>query len=172
MSLRNNWRTQALLRWQRLSAREQQRLSVWGTLLLVASLAWVAIAPALQTLRNSEQHRTELALQHSRMRTLQTQAQALQTRTPLSHEEALRTLQGLTPGTHMQLQVQGEQVSVQLKTIPASTLARWLTQARTQAQALPVEAHLTRSPSTGTTPGVAWEGQLVLRLPHRNATTP
>jgi general secretion pathway protein M len=66
---------------------------------------------------------------------------------------------------------------VQLKAVPAPTLANWLTQARTQAQALPVEAHLTRgnAPATNNASApvansaVAWDGSLVLSLPNRGA---
>jgi general secretion pathway protein M len=66
---------------------------------------------------------------------------------------------------------------VQLKAVPAPALANWLTQARSQAQALPVEAHLTRNTTStaSTTPvsnanGVVWDGNLVLSLPNRGAT--
>ena len=100
---------------------------------------------------------------------LQNQAQALQTRTPLSRDEALRNLQGLTPSAQMQLNVQGDRVSVQLKAMPAPTLANWLAQARSQAQALPVEAHLTRGNTTGANSAVVWDGSLVLSLPNRGA---
>jgi general secretion pathway protein M len=110
------------------------------------------------------------------MLALQNQAQALQTRTPLSRDEALRNLQSLSAGTPIQLNVQGERVSVQLKAVPAPILANWLTQARSQAQALPVEANLTRSnaasaASNSSNATVAWDGSLVLSLPNRGAAT-
>jgi len=70
-------------------------------------------------------------------------------------------------GSQIQLNVQGERVSVQLKALPAPILANWLTQARTQAQALPVEAQLTRNITSKTT--VLWDGSLVLSLPNRGA---
>lgn len=169
-------RTQVLARWQTLTPREQLGLSVLGALLGALLLGWVAIAPALHSLRDSDSRRAQLGEQQAHMLALQTQAQALQARTPLSREEALRSLQSLTPGTQMQLQVQGERVTVQLKAVPAPVLAAWLTQARTQAQALPMEAHLTRhTPSVQTASpsspspanGVLWDGSLVLRLPNR-----
>jgi general secretion pathway protein M len=177
----NELRTQALVRWQALSPREQRGVSVLGVL-LAGWLFWViAMAPALNTLRDSDNRRAQIGQQHAHMLALQNQAQALQTRTPLSRDEALRNLQGLTPGAQMQLNVQGDRVSVQLKTVPAPILANWLAQARSQAQALPVEAHLTRSNGTGTNnmPGAAtaasnsavvWDGSLVLSLPNRGAS--
>jgi general secretion pathway protein M len=141
----------------------------------------VAIAPALNTLRDSDNRRAQIGQQQAHMLALQNQAQMLQTRTPLSRDEALRNLQGLTPGPQIQLNVQGDRVSAQLKSVPAPILANWLAQARNQAQALPVEAHLTRSNATtasntpnaapaATNSAVVWDGSLVLSLPNRGTT--
>jgi len=172
----NALRAQAQARWQALSPREQRGLSVVGALVGVVLFWSVAIAPALNTLRDSENRRTQISQQQAQMLALQTQAQALQTRTPLSRDEALRSLQSLSAGTAIQLNVQGDRVSVQLKAVPAPILANWLTQARAQAQALPVEAHLTRSTATaasnataGARSAVVWDGSLVLNLPNRGA---
>jgi len=155
-------------RWQALSAREQSGLT-WLAVLLAVALIWgLAIAPALQTLRDSSARRALISTQQSHMLALQAQAQALQQRTPLSRNEALRTLQSLSTNPSLQLTVQGERVSVQLKAMPASTLAAWLTQVRSQAQVLPVEVHLTRSSETDK-PATTWNGSLVLRLPDNTA---
>lgn len=160
-------RAQALSRWQALSPREQRGVSVLGALLGVLLFWSIALAPALNTLRDSDNRRAQIGQQQAQMLALQHQAQALQTRTPLSRDEALRSLQSLTPGALMQLNVQGDRVSVQLKSVPAPTLAHWLTQARSQAQALPVEAHLMRSNAANS--AVVWNGSLVLSLPSRGA---
>ncbi len=174
-------RAQALTRWQALSPREQRGVSVLGVLLGVLLFWSIAIAPALNTLRDSDNRRAQIGQQQAHMLALQNQAQALQARTPLSRDEALRNLQGLTPGTQIQLNVQGERVSVQLKAVPAPTLANWLAQARSQAQALPVEAHLTRGNDTvannasapaATNSVVVWDGNLVLSLPNRGKSAP
>ena len=178
MSALTQLRTQAISRWQALSPREQRGVSVLGALLAVLVFWSVAIAPALNTLRDSDNRRAQIGQQQAHMLALQNQAQALQTRTPLSRDEALRNLQGLTPNTQIQLNVQAERVSVQLKAVPAATLANWLAQARSQAQALPVEAHLTRSSTPGannaapatTNSTVVWDGNLVLSLPNRGSS--
>jgi general secretion pathway protein M len=134
--------------------------------LLGVVLFWaVAIAPAMNTLRDSAQRRTQLAQQLSQMLALQAQAQVLTTRTPLSRDAALRSLQGLTAGPQIQLTAQGDRVTAQLKAVPAATLVHWLTQARNQAQVLPVEAHLTRN---NLTDALVWDGTLVLSLPNRD----
>jgi len=167
-------RAQALSRWQALSPREQRGISVLGALLALLLFWSVAIAPALNTLRDSDNRRAQISQQQAHMLALQNQAQALQTRTPLSRDEALRNLQSLSAGSQIQLNVQGDRVSVQLKAVPAPILANWLAQARSQAQALPVEAHLTRSnaaatnnASASTNSAVAWDGSLSLSLPNR-----
>ena len=147
-------------RWQALSPREQRGVSLLGALLALLLLWSIAISPALNTLRDSDNRRTQIGQQHAHMLALQAQAQALQTRRPISQDEAVRNLQGLTPSAHLQLNVQGDRVMVQLKAMPAAALSDWLTKARSQAQALPIEAHLTRGNTTMT-----WDGSLVLRLP-------
>jgi general secretion pathway protein M len=178
MSALTQIRTQALARWQALSPREQRGVSVLGALLAVLLFWSITIAPALNTLRDSDNRRAQIGQQQAHMLALHSQAQALQARTPLSRDEALRTLQGLTSGPQIQLNVQGERISVQLKAVPAPTLANWLTQARHQAQALPVEAHLTRGNATAANNApapsaanstVVWDGSLVLSLPNRGA---
>jgi general secretion pathway protein M len=170
MKALNTLRAQTQARWQALSPREQRGLSVLGALVGVVLFWSVAVAPALNTLRDSDNRRTQIGQQQAQMLALQNQAQTLQTRTPLSRDEALRSLQSLSAGTAIQLNVQGDRVSVQLKAVPAPILANWLTQARAQAQALPVEAHLTRSNVTAASNAtVAWDGSLVLSLPNRSA---
>jgi len=167
MNAWTDWRARVSNRWQALSPREQRGLSLLGVLLAVLLFWSVAIAPALNTLRDSDNRRAQIGQQQAHMLALQNQAQALQTLTPLSRDEALRSLQSLSAGSQIQLNVQGERVSVQLKALPAPILANWLTQARTQAQALPVEAQLTRNIPSNTT--VLWDGSLVLSLPNRGA---
>ena len=159
-------------RWQALSPREQRGVSVLGALLGVLLVWFIAIAPALNTLRESDNRRAHIGQQQAHMLALQAQAQALQTRTPLARDEALRNLQGLTPSAQIQLNVQGDRVAVQLKAVPAAALANWLAQARSQAQALPVEAHLTRGNTTGANSAVVWDGSLVLSLPNRGVAVP
>jgi len=175
--LRTQLKTQALTRWQALSPREQRGVSVLAALLGVLLFWSVAMAPALNTLRDSDHRRAHISQQQAHMLALQTQAQALQTHTHLSRDEALRQLQSLTPSAHMQLNVQGDRVAVQLKAAPAPVLANWLSQTRSQAQALPVEVHLTRNSASASASAsapanatVAWDGNLVLSLPTRGAT--
>lgn len=185
--------SQLLSRWGALSAREQRGLLLLGVMLGLVVFWSVAIAPAWHTLRQAPARRAEVTQQTSQMQALQRQAQALQGRQAVSRDQAIRTLQNLSTsaGAGMQLSLQGELVAVQLKGVRAQTLAAWLAQARTQAQALPVEVHLTRAVSNtanaaptapasanaggpiagalnapgAANPAPAWDGSLLLKLP-------
>jgi general secretion pathway protein M len=168
MSAIQRFKATLATRWQALSSREQSGLRWLGLLLAVAFVWLVAIAPALQTLRDSVTRRAQISTQQGHMLALQAQAQALQQRTPMSRDEALRSLQSLSANPNLQLTVQGERVSVQLKAVSASTLATWLAQVRSQAQTLPIEAHVTRDADANKT-GASWSGSLVLRLPDNTA---
>ena len=157
-------------RWQSLSDNERRSLTWLGWVLLVALVYSLTVAPAWRTLRHSDAQRAQLTQQVAHMQALQAHTQAFQQRTPLPRDEALRTLQQLSSGNAatMQLNVQGERVLVQLKAMPAATLAQWLSQIRSQAQTLPIEAHLTQTNASSANGPISWNGSLVLRLPSRS----
>lgn len=170
-----NLRSAMQQRWLTLSAREQRGLQVVGVLLLI-SLAWqVLIAPAQHKLRQAESQRQALSQHMANMQALQTQAQALQQRTAMSRDSALKALQGFALPSGMQLNLQGDRVLVTLKAVPAHVVSQWLAQARTQAQVLPSEVHLSRTSTNSSASNAAsnsfpptspaWDGSLVLTLP-------
>lgn len=160
-------KAQLLARWQAFSARDQRVLSVLASVIGLLLFTSLAVTPAVNTLRDSDHRRSQIAQQQTHMLALQAQALALQNRTFLSRDEALRQLQSITPNARIQLQAQGTRVTVQLKAVPAAELAQWLAQARQQAQTLPIEAHLTRN--LASTTSTVWDGNLVLSLPQRGA---
>lgn len=179
------WATYGQARWQGLSAHERLLASVLVGLFSVWLFVSIAISPALRTLNSAERQRTDVAQQVVQMRSLQQRAQELQKTKPLSRDESLRSLQSITPTGNpaLQMTIQGDRVLVQLKNLSASQLATWLAQARSNAQALPDEVHITRSNSSGgnASNGVsaistsfavitAWDGQIALRLPQRQAS--
>jgi general secretion pathway protein M len=151
--------------WDALAPRE--RRLVRGALALVAAalLWWLALAPALQTVRTADARHRELQGEFEHMQGLQAQARALQALPRLGYDEALRALQASITalGPRAQLSVLGERATVTLKGVPADLLAQWLAQARVNARALPTDARLTRQ-STGT---ASWDGTVVLNLPPR-----
>ena len=185
------WETHGQARWQGFSARERLLVSILLGLFGIWLFISIAISPALRTLNSAQQQRAEVAQQVVQMRALQQRAQELQKTKPLSRDESIRGLQSITPTGNpaLQMTIQGDRVLVQLKNLSASQLATWLAQARSNAQALPDEVHISRSTSSSvsastsvnassginassnsTDTTTAWDGQIVLRLPQRQAS--
>ncbi len=184
------WATYGQSRWQGLNARERLLVSLLLGLFGVWLFVSIAISPALRTLNASETQRAEVAQQVVQMRALQQRAQELQKTKPLSRDESIRSLQSITPTGNpaLQMTIQGDRVMVQLKNLSASQLANWLAQARSNAQALPDEVHISRSVTSSVNSSTSlsalsggnatinstnainsWDGQIILRLPQRTA---
>ena len=149
-------------RWQQLAPRE--KILVAGAALLVALALgwWLAIAPALATLRSADAQHRALDAQLQHMLALQAQAKALQSLPRQSRDEALRLLEASVQqrlGTSARTVIAQERVTVTLSGTSADGLAQWLTQARVNARAVPAEARLSRNPAG------LWDGTLVLNLP-------
>lgn len=177
-------RTTALqARWKALAPREQNLVLAAGGIVALALVWWVALAPALATLRQAPDLHRKLDLQLQHMQRLQAEAQQLQAQPQTSPSDAvgaLRTALTQRLGTAAQMNVLGDRVTVTLKAAPADATAEWLALARTNARAVTVEARLTRSnaaapsntgPATlGNAAAPAaprWDGTVVLALPAR-----
>lgn len=151
-------------RWELLAAREKLLVGSAAALVALALLWWVAIAPALATLRGADEQHRLLDAQLQRMRGLQAQAQGLQSQPRQGYDEALRLLESSVRqrlGATARMAVVGERVTLTLAGASPDALAQWLTQARVNARALPSEARLNRNASG------QWDGTLVLTLPPR-----
>lgn len=152
-------------RWAQLQVRERRLLLLGSSVVALALLWWVALAPALTTLRAAPQQHQRLDRQLEHMRQLQAQALALQQRPRTSTAEAARALEQTVRqqlGTTTQLQINGTQATVTIKNLPVDTLAPWLAQARDQAHATVTQAHIQRD---GVATPATWSGTLVLALP-------
>lgn len=147
-------------RWAALQARERQMVLWSAALLATALLWWLALAPALATLRAAPGQHKLLDMQLQQMRAMQEQARTLQAQAPMTAEEARRALQAslkpLEPAA--QMVVSGERVTVSFKGIAPDALAQWLAQARLNARVVPAEAKLTRNVAGN------WDGLVVLNL--------
>lgn len=155
-------------RWRQVSPREQRLLLAALALVLLALLWWVALAPALATLKAAELQGRSLSAQLQQMQQLQAQAKALQGQPRMAFDDARRGLEAsLKPlGASAQLAVAGERVTLTLKAVPADALAQWLVQARLNAHAVPAEARLVRGAAAASA-AASWNGTLVLTLgPH------
>ena len=151
-------------RFRALAPREQALVAAAAALVALALLWWVALGPAIGTLRAANEQHRELDAQLQQMRRLQAQARAMQSQPRQSHDEAMRQLEAAIReqlGVSARYSIAGERVTITLVNTPAEGLARWLTQVRSNARALPGEARIARN-ATG-----AWDGTLVVTLPAR-----
>ena len=151
-------------RWRGLAPREQALVGAALLLVALALLWWVAIGPAVATLRSADAQHRALDAQLQQMRRLQAQARLMQSQPRQGHDEAMRQLEAAIRdqlGVSARYTIAGERVTVTLINTPAEGLARWLTQVRSNARALPGEARIARNASGG------WDGTLVVTLPAR-----
>ena len=157
-------KAQWLARWNGFAPREKTLVLAAGGLVAFALLWWVALAPALATLRSAEaQHRT-LDAQLQKMLRMQAQAQAMQAQPRQTYDEALRQLEQAIRGqlgTTARYSISAERVTVTLTGASGQVLGQWLSQVRVNARALPGEARLVRNANG------SWDGTLVLTLPPR-----
>ena len=185
-----NAMNQLRARWAALEARERRLIAIGAGLVAVALIWWIALAPALKTLREAPAEHAKVDAQLQQMTTLQAQAKALQSQPRANRDESMRALEGsvrtgLGATAQIQQQGSGEGVNVVIRAVPAEALAQWLTQARGNARAVPREVHLTRAgaaaansqysgapaagaPATAAAGGADkanWDGTLVMSLP-------
>ncbi|MDP2254559.1 MAG: type II secretion system protein GspM [Polaromonas sp.] len=157
-------------RWAQLAAREKRLLGLAAVLVLATVLWQLSLAPALATLRTADAQARALHAQLQQMRTMQTQAQALQQQPAPGFDEALRALTLATQqtlGATAKLATAGDRTSITLQGTPADALAQWLVQARLNARSVPAEARLVRAVAPGAPGGATWNGVLVMQLPAR-----
>lgn len=152
--------------WQSLPPRERLLAGVALAVLALALLWWVALRPALATLRDAPAQRQTLDLQLQRMRQLQAQVTAMRSATqplpPLTRDDAQRALEAAVRqqfADAARLAMTPEGATLTLGGVTGQALAQWLAQARIEARTLPIEARLERQAS-GT-----WKGEMKLTLP-------
>jgi general secretion pathway protein M len=150
--------------WTALAPRERMLVGAALALVGLALLWWVALGPALATLRTAEAQHRSLDAQLQHMKRLQAQARAMQGQPRQGADESARQLEATVRqqlGNAARYSIAGERVTVALNNAPAAALAQWLAQVRTNARAIPTEARLTRNAGGG------WDGSVVLALPSR-----
>lgn len=145
----------------RLAPRERQLVALAIAVVTLAALWWLALAPALGSLRHAADEGPRLAQQLQTMQQLQARAQTLKTQPALAPDDARRALEAAVRqrlGGGASFTTQGDQMTVQIKAASPQALADWLVQARVNARATPVQAQL--NPLPGSTD---WQGSVVLR---------
>ena len=150
----------------RLSPREQRAVAIAAGVVGLGLLWWLAVTPALATLRQAPERHSQLDAQLGQMRRMAATAEGLRsqnTAQPLTRDAVLRALELATTtslaGTG-QLSVQGDRATVTLRGTPPDALAQWLSQVRINARLVPVQAELKQTAAP-----VGWNGQLTLSGP-------
>ena len=140
-------------RWLDMSGRERAGLSLALGLLALALVWSVGVAPAWRQWQQGQAQTQALQTQWQGLQALQAQVSALKGQSRVRPDDAARLLQAsvATLGPNASLVVNGDMATVQIKGASAAALSTWLAQARTQAQALPVQARLSRMAANGTT---------------------
>ena len=155
-------------RWSTMAAREQNLVLIASSLVLLALAWWMALAPALQSLRTAPARHaaTERELQTM----LQMQAQAEQLRQqPQGNQSDARTLLEQSLKTELvstaQMQWLGNRAQITLTQAPAPALARWLSQVRDNSHAAVAEMKLSRVAAEADNATTRWSGNLLLDMP-------
>jgi len=134
-------------RWAKLSDRERTWVRVAASVLALALLWQIGLAPALGVWQHSPDRRAQLDRQQAELAALQAQVRSLQAQPTLSRQEAQQSLAQLTrdllPGA--QLSGQGDSQRVVLKNVSGTSLAQWLSAIRQSAQTTVTAMQLQRS---------------------------
>lgn len=145
--------------WRALPGRERRLLLVAGAVLGLALLWWLALAPALRTLRSAPVEIEAAEAQLRAMQRLAAEATELRNTPPVSSEQAAAALRAATErlGEQAKLSLQGDRAVLTLNGVATSQLRDWLAEARSGARARPVEASLLRG-------GNGFSGTLVVAI--------
>ncbi|PPE66657.1 type II secretion system protein GspM [Caldimonas caldifontis] len=157
--LRQQWQQKVLTRWNALEARERTLVQFTGAVVALAVLWWVALQPALRTLRETPQQLAEIRTQTQHMQRLAQEARELRGAPPVASAQATRALQASAErlGEGGRLNLQGDRATLTVQGLPGDVLWAWLGEARSAARARPVDVQLTRS-------GNGYNGTIVLVL--------
>ncbi len=172
----------AALAWYHQRPVREQRLLVGLALLVCAALLWaIGIAPALQTYRASGGAHAKLDAELAQMQAMALESQRLKAMPILSAAQAQTWLDtSIKKLGKATLAVQGSRVQINFTGASPEALAAWLSQARSAAQLVPLQANWRRmtagvagaaappaaqTPPAGGKSDVLWEGLIVLELP-------
>jgi general secretion pathway protein M len=132
--------------WRTLPGRQRNLLVLAGVVVLGALLWWVALQPALQTVRSAPAELDTLEGQLQTMQRLAAEATELRATPPVNPEQAAAALKAATErlGDKARLNLQGDRAVLTLNGAGTGAVRDWLAEARSGARARPVEASLMR----------------------------
>jgi general secretion pathway protein M len=140
-------RRQATRFWQTRVPREKQLIAAMGVAVAALLVWWIAIQPALHSLRESALDIERLDRQLQQVQLAASEMQTLRAASPVPAEQAVAALRAATAhlGDKAKLQVQGERATLSFTGIPGDALRAWLGEARSGARARPLEAQLMKA---------------------------
>jgi general secretion pathway protein M len=140
--------TEASERWRAMPSRERLGISLAATVIGIAIVWMIAVAPALRTLREAPAQIDALDAQLQSMQRLALEARELRGISPVPAMQAGLALKSATDrlGDKGRISVQGDRATLTLAGVTGEALRSWLTEARSGARARPVEAQLARGP--------------------------
>ena len=147
--------------WRQRAAREQVMLGAAATLLVLALLWVLALAPALKTLRQHAARTAQMQATLTQMQGLEAQAKLLQGQGSLGGAAAQQALQTHTSsllGKQADIAARNGGASITLRSVSPQALGRWLATVRTEAHAQVLQSRLQRNAD-------GWSGSMQLRLP-------
>ena len=155
---------------QALPKKDRQRLGGLAAVLMALMLWTWNLAPALKTLREVPLQLSQLDAQTQQLKAMQAQAQTLQKSPRIKPNEATSLLQKAASevlGNGARLNIEGSRATLTLSGVSADSLAQFVALARTQSQAMPIEAHLQKFSASGSASKDSkelWRGALILSL--------
>ena len=156
---------------QALPKKDRQRLGGLAAVFMALMLWTWNLAPALKTLREVPLQLTQLDAQTQQLKAMQAQAQTLQKSPRIKPNEAASLFQKAASevlGNGARLNIEGTRATLTLSGVSADSLAQFVALARTQSQAMPIEAHLQKFSASGSANKDSkelWRGTLILSLP-------
>lgn len=157
--IQTQWQRHVAPHWQALSSRERLSVGVAAVALSILLVWFVAIAPALKTLREVPAQRATLDVQLAQMQRQAADAARLRALPPLPLAQAQTALNAATDrlGGKARLALTGDRATVTFTGIEGPALLAWLGEVRSGARARPIEAQLKRL-------GRAYDGTVTLGL--------
>ncbi len=148
-----------------MAPRERRAVLIAGWIVGLALLWWVALGPALNTLRQAPARQAAIDIELTnmlRMAATAEQVRAQNTTPPPTRRGAQAAVEAATAalGAQAQVSVQGDRAILTLRGVAPEALALWLSQVRVNARLLPVEAQVQRQANPA-----GWAGQITLAGP-------
>jgi general secretion pathway protein M len=142
------WKAPLLARWRALSDRDRLAAGIALAAIALLLLWWVAVQPALRTVRAAPVQIDRLDAQLQVMQRQAAEAAELRGTAPLTAAQSTAALQAATArlGQRGRLVVAGERATLTLNGATGAQLRDWLSEARSGARARPLQVQLNRSP--------------------------